>query len=111
MEKVRQYVLAWLVKAFFLPIMLTFSINELNWLLATGVWKMVSQSRFGWYEFSYRFVYLVDVIWASVGYCLTLRLLNSEIRSTEPTAFGWIVCLICYQPFWGMVSGSYLRNL
>ena len=109
MEKVRQYVLAWLVKAFFLPIMLTFSINELNWLLATGVWKMVSQSRFGWYEFSYRFVYLVDVIWASVGYCLTLRLLNSEIRSTEPTAFGWIVCLICYQPFWGMVSGSYLN--
>jgi len=41
------------------------------------------------------------------GYSLTLRILDTHIRTVEPTAFGWIVCLICYQPFYS-VTFSYL---
>jgi protein-S-isoprenylcysteine O-methyltransferase Ste14 len=43
----------------------------------------------------------------SLGYLLTFRLLDSHIRSTDPTTLGWLVCLVCYVPFWGVMRNSY----
>ena len=54
------------------------------------------------------FVTSLDVMFGVIGYVLTLRILDAHIRSTEPTLFGWLVCLVCYPPFWMVVGSSYL---
>jgi protein-S-isoprenylcysteine O-methyltransferase Ste14 len=41
-------------------------------------------------------------------YAMSLRATDTHIRSTEPTAVGWLVALICYQPFWSLIGRQYL---
>ena len=40
---------------------------------------------------------------------MTLKLTNSQIKSTDPTLFGWVVCLVCYQPFASVALDNYLN--
>jgi protein-S-isoprenylcysteine O-methyltransferase Ste14 len=53
--------------------------------------------------------YTVDLLFCVVGYVLTVRVLDSHIRSTEPTVLGWVVALVCYQPFYSVIGTYYLR--
>jgi protein-S-isoprenylcysteine O-methyltransferase Ste14 len=39
---------------------------------------------------------------------MSLRATDTHIRSTEPTALGWLTALVCYQPFWSLLGGQYL---
>ncbi len=50
----------------------------------------------------------VDVLFAAMGYLMTLRLFGAHIRSTEPTLLGWSVAIVCYQPAWSYFSSHYL---
>jgi protein-S-isoprenylcysteine O-methyltransferase Ste14 len=105
---IANYARGWLVKAFFLPLMFVFTHNYL-----LGIWGQpllpTDAGSFGpIYEYLYSFFFLCDVLIASVGYSLTLRLFDSHIRSAEPTLFGWAVCLICYPPFWTTIGSAYL---
>jgi protein-S-isoprenylcysteine O-methyltransferase Ste14 len=52
------------------------------------------------------FMFLVDVAFATVGYLLTFRALDSHIRSANPYAQGWVAALICYPPFILMGPGG-----
>ncbi|HUF57692.1 MAG TPA: isoprenylcysteine carboxylmethyltransferase family protein [Thermohalobaculum sp.] len=95
----RQFVLGWIVKAFFLPLMILFTIDYVRWWYRVdlaGVWT----GYFSVYEFLYEMVFFVEVTFAAVGYVLTLRLLGTHIRSSEPTTLGWLVAVLCYPPFW-----------
>ena len=56
------------------------------------------------YHFSSDLIYALDVLYATMGYCLSLRVFDAHLRSAEPTMFGWVVALECYQPFWGKLS-------
>lgn len=102
-----QFALGWTVKAFFLPLMLTFAYRDFQWLLGLDVAAAWREGDFGWYELVYRLLYFTETFWAAAGYCLTLKLLDSHIRSTEPTMLGWVVCLACYPPFWPALSPAY----
>lgn len=51
-------------------------------------------------------MFLVDVAFATVGYVLTCRPLDSHIRSANPFVAGWVAALICYPPFALMNSGG-----
>jgi protein-S-isoprenylcysteine O-methyltransferase Ste14 len=46
---------------------------------------------------------------SSLGYLMTLRLFNAQIRSSEPTTLGWLVCVICYPPFWDSTYDNFLN--
>ncbi|MGC4077448.1 MAG: isoprenylcysteine carboxylmethyltransferase family protein [Rubrivivax sp.] len=97
---------SWLVKGFFLPLMFVFTANDLADFWSNRV--SFDLSNFGlFYDFAYRFLYFCDVIVAAVGYLLTLRLFDAHIRSSEPTVLGWVVCLICYPPFWSLGSSYF----
>jgi protein-S-isoprenylcysteine O-methyltransferase Ste14 len=89
---------AWLVKGFFLPLMFVLTHNNLvaMWGRTSIPSPLTFEPFFG---FAIDTMYLFDVLLASIAYTLTLRLLDSHIRSTEPTIGGWVICLICYQPF------------
>jgi protein-S-isoprenylcysteine O-methyltransferase Ste14 len=51
-------------------------------------------------------MFLIDVTMATVGYVLTMRPLDSHIRSANPYAAGWTAALICYPPFALMNAGG-----
>lgn len=111
--KVGQLILGWVVKLFFLPLMFKYSGNNLNTLLHVdfaGVFNFSgdfdARKSLNLYQFFNNFLFYIDLLFVTVGYCFTVRLFDSHIRSTEPTFFGWVIAVMCYQPFWGAVFGS-----
>lgn len=90
---------AWVVKAFFLPLMFVYLTNSL-----AAVWAieaLPSLDRFDLiFAHTIDLLYLLDVLIGAIGYGFTLRLLDTEVRSTDDTVFGWVICLICYPPLW-----------
>jgi len=103
----RAHFMAWTVKAFFLPLMVVYLNGEIG--SVTVAYQRLSWDTMQWYHFFYELSFLIDLLFCVVGYTLTLRLFDSHIRSTEPTALGWIVALVCYQPFYSVVGTWYLN--
>jgi isoprenylcysteine carboxyl methyltransferase (ICMT) family protein YpbQ len=95
----KQFMLGWGVKAFFLPLMFSIMIADMEWFLKVNFDQAFTNFTTS-FEFLLRFSYMIDVGIAVGGYMLTMRLLNTHIRSTDPSGWGWIVCLFCYPPFW-----------
>lgn len=102
-----QYALGWLVKAFFIPLMYVMYLGSFQYFLGVNFTRVISSPQ-SIYNFFYEFSYLVDLLFACIGYVLTLRLLDTHIRTTEPTMKGWVAAIVCYDPFWTMMYGSYL---
>jgi hypothetical protein len=61
------------------------------------------------YQFFYHGSYAVDLLFCVVGYSAAIRLFDAHIRSVEETAAGWVVALICYQPFYSVIGRFYLQ--
>jgi protein-S-isoprenylcysteine O-methyltransferase Ste14 len=114
---VQQHCLQWLVKAFFLPLMLGIYVSQIVWLSQHPIEKALgpflaeptAANWFGVYRFLYSYLFIIDVGVACIGYALTLKLFDSEIRSAEPTLLGWVTCVLCYAPFWGLIGQQYLK--
>ncbi len=104
---IRPHVLGWLVKGFFLPLMFTYLTKDLTSFLHYDFSSMVSFKSF--FDFTYEFIFLIDVGLVAMGYLMSLRLTDSHLRSTEPTMLGWVVALICYQPFWSLFGKQYIE--
>jgi protein-S-isoprenylcysteine O-methyltransferase Ste14 len=102
----QQYLLGWCVKAFFIPLMTGYALKDIQWFLSADILAEL-QKPGGYYFLANRFVFFIDVVFASVGYLCALRLIGSHIRSTEPTVLGWLVCIICYEPFWAPISRNF----
>lgn len=96
---------SWAVKGFFLAFMLAIVPQGFADFVrrdATGIWRD-PVALTGWLI---TFMFVVDVAFATVGYVLTLRPLDSHIRSASPFASGWAAALICYPPFILMTDGG-----
>lgn len=96
----------WVVKGFFVPLMYTYAVRnvlDLRALLDRGgdPWLQA-------FDVSWSLGFLVDVVFSTMGYLLTLRLFDTHVRSAESTAAGWVVAIVCYQPFFGLVARQYL---
>lgn len=102
----RRYALGWVVKGFFLPLMFSYAVTDLS-----TVWsRAFLPTSLSFSEIFDRLIdlfYLVDVLLASIAYALTFRLTDTHMRSVEPSVGGWVVCLVCYQPFANSVGGTY----
>lgn len=97
---------SWLVKAFFLPLMYVYMIQNFNFLMYFDYKAPLHFMRA--YDYLYSFIFTIDVAFASLGYMMTLRFMDYHIRSAEPTMRGWVAAIMCYSPFWGAVFyGSY----
>ena len=100
-----QHALGWLIKGFFLPLMFSYFTTDLGRLLL-GAPLRFPDFRAG-YNFTYDFLYYVDVGLVSMGYLCAFRLTDTHLRSAEPTLRGWVVALVCYEPFWAVVGDRY----
>ena len=104
-EMIHHHLRAWAVKGFFLAFMLAivpsgfstvvnFDLSEIArnpvWIASALITTM----------------FLVDVQLATVGYLLTMRPLDSHIRTANPYLAGWVAALICYPPFTLMNGGG-----
>jgi len=107
-SKLLAHAKAWTIKGFFLPLMFVFLNNFLVDLWATPA--PFAFAKFSdLYDRFYQIFFMIDVMFAVVGYVMTLRLLDTQIRSSEPTVFGWVICLVCYEPFYNQIGNSYLN--
>ena len=89
----------WMVKVFFLPIMLG-GLVEIAFMLLrmTSEWdtrRLV--------ELLFVFGLAADLLVGCIGYCLNSKLLKNDIKSVDPTWSGWLVCTICYVPLNGIL--------
>ncbi|MDX1949726.1 MAG: isoprenylcysteine carboxylmethyltransferase family protein [Rickettsiales bacterium] len=99
---------AWIVKAFFLPLMTIYCINNFNFLHNLNLSNIQNFKNF--FDLAYSFIFTIDIIFAVIGYSLTLKLFNTQIYSAEPTLLGWLVCIMCYEPFWvGAFNSNYFQ--
>lgn len=102
-EDIYGHLRSWAVKGFFLVFMIA---------VVPGNYQGLIDSPFSWENpvafstFSIRFMFVVDVAFATVGYLLTMRPLDAHIRSANPFAAAWMAALICYPPFIMMDDGG-----
>lgn len=99
----KQYALGWLVKGFFLPLMFVYMSQNIN-SMPDFEWTSLSRS----FDNFWHVLFTIDLAIAATGYALTFRVLDAHIRSAEPTMLGWLVALVCYQPFWSLIGTWYL---
>jgi protein-S-isoprenylcysteine O-methyltransferase Ste14 len=96
---------SWGVKAFFLAFMIAIvppGFAEFVAIDPMTVWRdPVSLAMY-----LVTFMFVIDVAFATAGYILTFRPLDSHIRSANPYAAGWTAALICYPPFLLMGEGG-----
>lgn len=101
-EAIFAHLRSWGVKTFFLPFMLGIVPAGFGGLVRWE-WRADPVSIAGGLITC---MFVIDVAFATVGYLLTFRPLDSHIRSATPYAAGWAAALICYPPFVLMEAGG-----
>lgn len=106
-EEVKRHALSWLVKGFFCAFMIS--------IVPGGFGAVV---RFDWshalhdpVEFATLLIetmFMIDVQIAMVGYLVTMKPLDAQIRTANPHLAAWVAALICYPPFILMGGGGVL---
>jgi protein-S-isoprenylcysteine O-methyltransferase Ste14 len=103
---IRQHFAGWTVKAFFVPLMIGYLSEEVN---VAHVFLHQPFTGAALFDVGYHLSYLMDLLFGVVGYCCTFRVIDTHIRSTEPTLLGWLAALLCYQPFFVVIEAQFLR--
>ena len=107
-QEVWHHLRAWAVKGFFCAFMISIlpggfkGVVELD--LATLAGDPVRIGIWGT-----ELLFVVDVQIAMVGYLLTMKPLDAQIRTANPHLAGWVAALICYPPFLLMGDGGPLN--
>lgn len=96
---------AWGVKAFFLVFMLAIVPGGFGDVVRRDAASMFADPV-ALAQWLITFMFVIDVVFATVGYLLTLRPLDAHIRSANPYAAAWTAALICYPPFTLMNEGG-----
>ncbi|WP_434027417.1 isoprenylcysteine carboxylmethyltransferase family protein [[Pseudomonas] boreopolis] len=97
-------VLGWVVKAFFLPLMLGWCYTWLESALAADM-KSASSAVF---VLIFALLYAVDCAFAIIGYVYSSTRIGAEIRSVDRTWLGWLSVLVCYPPLAVFVIDGWL---
>lgn len=104
-EAVFDHLRAWAVKGFFLAFMI--AIVPGNWYdTVTPAAADITSNIANLTRWLIAAMFMVDTVFATVGYVLTMKPLDAHIRSANPYAAGWTAALICYPPFVLMNSGG-----
>ena len=102
---VEEHIRSWAVKGFFCAFMI--GIVPGNWYdTVTPSMADIGSNIVTLTRWLIGAMFMIDVVFASVGYLLTMKPLASHIRSANPYAAGWTAALICYPPFIMMNPGG-----
>ena len=97
-DQIFHHLRAWAVKGFFLAFMLSIVPGGYADIVNANVAEIATNPVWivNWLIIA---MFLVDVQFATVGYVLTFKPLDSHIRTANPYMAGWVAALICYPPF------------
>lgn len=97
-DQIFHHLRAWAVKGFFLAFMLSIVPGGYADIVNANVAEIATNPVWiaNWLIIA---MFLVDVQFATVGYVLTFKPLDSHIRTANPYMAGWAAALICYPPF------------
>ena len=101
------YIRSWLVKAFYLCLMQPAMMGKIDWLLQPSSWEHLADSPASLFYAASAACFFIDLAYASIGYLINFKILNSQTRTAEPTLLGWTVAIMCYFPFWGALFYPY----
>jgi protein-S-isoprenylcysteine O-methyltransferase Ste14 len=103
--EVRHHLRAWTVKGFFTAFMIS--------ILPGGFEGIVTYDFAGFTTDPVRLastlvelLFLIDVQIGTVGYLLTMKPLDAQIRTANPYLAAWLAALMCYPPFILMGDGG-----
>lgn len=97
-EAIYVHLRAWGVKTFFVAFMVGFMPMGFEEFVGAD-WSAMTSNPVALSGWLITFMFTIDMAFATVGYLLTLRPLDSHIRSASPFFMGWVVALACYPPF------------
>ncbi|MES2097262.1 MAG: isoprenylcysteine carboxylmethyltransferase family protein [Pseudomonadota bacterium] len=104
-EAIYNHLRSWGVKAFFTAFMLAIVPPGFGDFIRGDLGTVLS-SPVALANWLITFMFVIDVAFATSGYLLALRPLDSHIRTATPYAAGWTAALICYPPFVLMGDGG-----
>lgn len=105
MEVVKDHLRAWAIKAFFLAFMVSVLPGSVGGVLLFDLRAAMSDPVAA-VIFVVRIAFLFDLCFGTIGYILTMRPLDAQIRSANPYLAAWVAALICYPPFALMGAGG-----
>jgi protein-S-isoprenylcysteine O-methyltransferase Ste14 len=107
--KERLGLLTILLKAFFAPLMVAWLIPHITHMVDNGFYlathlellqkDFLAVFNYRGYWFLFQLILTLDVFFYTIGYLIELPRLKNQIRSVDPTLFGWAIALACYPPF------------
>ena len=103
--EVANHARAWAVKGFFLAFMLSIVPGNFASVVDWRIDQLLTHPL-NLAAFLIAVMFMIDVCMATVGYLLTMKPLDSHIRTANPLLAGWVAALICYPPFVLMGSGG-----
>lgn len=109
--EIRHQALSWVIKGFFLPLMLTYYLNGWRYLDNNAGWFGMGDAALtfpNFYRDLYEYLFFIDTAFITIGYMMTLKLLNTHIRWPEDRGWAWVVTLICYAPINTYVLNSFI---
>lgn len=107
-QAIGDHLRAWAVKGFFCAFMISIVPGGFGDFVREPLANMVA-SPLDLIRWLITGMFVVDVMFATVGYVLTMKPLDAHIRSANPYAAGWTAALICYPPFILMGDGGPLN--
>lgn len=106
-KAIQNHLRSWAVKGFFLAFMLSIVPPNFGDFVGWNFARMFDGPAVI-ANYCISFMFVIDVAFATAGYILTMRPLDSHIRTATPYAAGWTAALICYPPFVLMNEGGVL---
>lgn len=106
--EVAHHLRGWAVKGFFCAFMISIlpagfmGVVAFDWKAAWNLGPVVLTNVM------IETMFMIDVQIAMVGYLLTMKPLDAQIRTANPYLGGWVAALICYPPFILMGGGDVL---
>ncbi|MBV1918204.1 MAG: DUF1295 domain-containing protein [Sphingomonadaceae bacterium] len=98
LEQVKAHFRSWAVKGFFCAFMISILPGGFAYVVNLDISDLTgnpARIAGGLIEL----LFVVDVQMAMVGYLMTFKPLDAQIRSANPYVAGWVAALICYPPF------------
>lgn len=95
---IRDDILSWLVRGFFLPINFTGAVSAVSSLRGREMELLslpFAQSEY----YLLLMIYAAIVLAVTPGYLFSSRLLHTETKGIDHSWFGWAITLACYSPF------------
>jgi protein-S-isoprenylcysteine O-methyltransferase Ste14 len=110
--EVKRHLLAWAVKGFFCAFMFSILPGGFRNIVTLDLASVMADPvRLA--NALIELLFLIDVQIGTVGYLMTVKPLDAQIRSANPFLSGWVAALMCYPPFILMGQGgplSYHEN-